>query len=85
METEIISLIKKLYEHLYIIKIAADKNPQKIKYIDSEPMNSNSSVRLFKFFLNGVILNNASKIITNEIILTITVVIYKKKSEIPDT
>ena len=78
MDIDIISLIKILWVHSYKIKIILDKNIQKIKYIDKEPINSSSKLLWFKFFFNGVFLNNASNTITKDIILTITVVTYKK-------
>ena len=53
MDIDIISLIKILWVHSYKIKIILDKNIQKIKYIDKEPINSNSKLLWFKFFLMG--------------------------------
>ena len=61
-----------------MIKIRLDIIIQKIKYIDKEPMKSNSKLRLFKFFFIGVLLSKASKTITKENMLTIIVVTYKK-------
>ena len=78
IDMDIISLMKILYVNLYIMKNNVEIKKQNNKYIDKEPTNSISKDLLFKVFFNAVGLNNASKTITSDIILTIMVVTYKK-------